>query len=178
MGGPALALHRSQIENFLRGVFLGFLASPEQIEDFLENDSGIREKNHNQKWQNIGVISLAERVEGFIYAISDEPMKDPTRLSRMVNNAWSPLCGFVHGGSAIHELYIDGQGQIGGDIPVEVLVQAVCNCYVVTNFGFLVVLARIYDLQGIPVGSRLYDAMQGFMQLHNGLNIGQRSGGT
>lgn len=178
MGAPALALHRSQIENFLRGVFLGFLASAEQIEDFLENDSGIREKNHNQKWQSIGIISLAKRVEEYVYGISDEPIEDPARLSRTVNNVWTPLCGFVHGGRAVHELYIDGQGQVGGDIPVEVLVQAVCNSYVVTNFGFLVVIARIYDLEGIPVGSALHEAMQDFMRLHSIFKNRQRSSDT
>ena len=165
MAGPALALHRSQIENFLRGVYLGFIASEEQLLDFLESDLGIREKNKNGKWKIVGVSALAQRVEAFIDAMSGESSRD-AKLSRMVENAWSPLCGFVHGGRAVHAMYIDGQGQIGGHIPTDVLVQCIGNCYAVTNYGFLIVVARIYKLSGIPVGSPLQKAMEDFIRLH------------
>lgn len=164
MAGPALALHRSQIENFLRGVYLGFIANEEQITDFLESDSGIREKTQKNKWQNLGINTLAERVAQFVDIMSGEPGNG--KLSRMVANAWSPLCGFVHGGRAVHALYLDGQGQIGGHIPPEVLVQCIGNCFVVSNYGFLVVIAKIYKLNEIPVGSSLQVAMERFIQLH------------
>lgn len=173
MGAPALALHRSQIENFLRGVFLGFLASDEQIEDFLESDSGIREKNHNNKWQSIGITRLAEHVELFVNKLSDEPVEDKAKFSRMVTNVWSPLCGFVHGGRAIQALYRNGQGEIGGDIPIDVLVQCVCNCYVITNFAFLVVIAHIYNLEGIPTGISLYNSLERFIELQRALRAKQ-----
>lgn len=173
MGGPAVALHRSQIENFLRGVFLGFLASEEQVTDFLENDAGIRERNHNNRWQNIGVVSLAQRVEALINELSDEPLAQPNKFSTMVANAWSPLCGFVHGGRAIHAMYVDGQGQIGGDIPIPALVQVVSNSFVVTNFAFLVVIAHIHNLEGVPLDSPLHNAMQEFIQLHRQLRVGE-----
>lgn len=166
MAGPALALHRSQIENFLRGVYLGFIASDEQLQDFLESDSGIREKNQNNKWQNVGVNTLAQRVEVFIDAMSGESVSGDAKLSRMVENAWSPLCGFVHGGRAVHASYLDGQGQIGASVPSGVLVQCIGNCYVIANYGFLVVIAQIYKLNGIPVDSPLQVAMERFIRLH------------
>lgn len=165
MGAPALAFHRSQIENFLRGVYLGFIASDDQISDFLESDSGIREKNHNDKWQNIGITVLAERVEIFVNNLSDDPLEDKEKFSKMVANVWSPLCGFVHGGRAVQALYRDGQGQIGSDIPVEVLIQCVSNCFVITNFAFLVVIAHIYNLQGIFVETPLHRSLEQFMEL-------------
>ncbi|MEA9597887.1 hypothetical protein VC270_19650 [Xanthomonas campestris] len=139
MGAPALALHRSQIENFLRAVFLGFLATEEQVKDFLDNDLGIRKKNHNNKWQNIGTVDLARRVEVFINDLSDDALDDALKFSRMVENTWTPLCGFVHGGRAVHALYRDGQGEIGSDISLDALVQCVSNCFVITNFAFMVV---------------------------------------
>ena len=173
MGAPALALHRTQIENFLRGVYLGFIATDEEMSDFLENDSGIREKNHNDKWQHIGVTVLAERVELFVNNLSDDPLEDKAKFSRMVTNVWSPLCGLVHGGRAVHALYRDGQGQIGSDIPIDVLMQCVNNCYVITNFAFLVVIAHIYNLEGIPVDASLHRSLEDFMGLQRALRSKQ-----
>ena len=173
MGAPALALHRSQIENFLRAVYLGFLASDEQINDFLESDLGIREKNHNSKWQTIGITALADRVEAFVNELSDEPLEDREKFSRMVTNVWSPLCGFVHGGRAIQALYRNGQGQIGSDIPVDVLVQCVSNCFVITNFAFLVVIAHVYKLEGIPLNSPLIASLDEFMNLQRAVRSKQ-----
>lgn len=36
----ALGMHRSQIEQFLRAVFVQFLADDDQFQDFLEEDRG------------------------------------------------------------------------------------------------------------------------------------------
>lgn len=173
MGAPALALHRSQIDNFLRGVFLGFLASEEQIEDFLQNDFGIREKNHNGKWQNIGTVALAQHVELFINGLSDSPLEDPEKFSSMVEKWWSPLCGFVHGGRAVRALYRDGQGEIGSDIPIDALVQCVSNCFVVTNFGFFVVIAHIHKLEVIPLDSSLNKSLESFVELQETIKVKQ-----
>jgi hypothetical protein len=169
MAGPALALHRSQIENFLRGLFLGFLADAEQVADFLSNDEGIREKDQNGKWQRIGPHRLAVRVEQLINSIANERLDSPNKLSRMVANSWDPLCGFVHGGAAVHAAYMDGQRQIGADISLEVLAEIVGNCYVITNFAFLVVLAQVYRMDGIPTESPLSISMRRFMSLYQRL---------
>ncbi|WP_435012451.1 DUF6988 family protein [Xanthomonas arboricola] len=164
MGAPALALHRSQIENFLRAVFIGFLAIEEQVEDFLNNDLGVREKNHNNKWQNIGTVELAKRVEVFINDLSDDTLDDALKFSRMVENTWTPLCGFVHGGRAVHALYQDGQGEIGSDIPLDALVQCVSNCFVITNFSFMVVIGRIHGLAGVPVSDPFSVSFENFVR--------------
>lgn len=167
MAGPALALHRSQIENFLRAVYLGFIADGDQIVDFLDNDFGIREKMESgKKWKAVGVRELAIKVEAFVNTMLGEATAGDTKLSSMVDHAWSPLCGFVHGGRAVHSLYIDGQGQIGGNISPLSLVQSIGNCYVVTNIGFLVLIARIYDKPGISKDSKVYTAMTRFRELY------------
>ncbi|MCD9047088.1 DUF6988 family protein [Luteimonas sp. MHLX1A] len=178
MGAPALALHRSQIENFLRGVFLGFLADEEQREDFLENDVGVRQKNENGKWQVLGTKSLAQSVEAFINELADSPLDDPEKFSRMVTNTWNPLCGLVHGGRAIHALYRDGQGLIGGDISLGVLFQCVSNCFVITNFCFMTVIAHIYRLAGIPTDCALNVAMNDFIELQRRIRAKQLAGGA
>ncbi|MQS43539.1 hypothetical protein ABWU93_20090 [Xanthomonas translucens pv. translucens] len=169
MGAPALALHRSQIESFLRAVFLGFLATEEQVKDFLENDLGIREQNHNNKWQNIATVELARRVEIFINGLSDDELDDALKFSRMVENTWTPLCGFVHGGRAVHALYRDGQGEIVSDIPLAALVQCVSNCFVITNFAFIVVIGRIHELPGVDVADPFSVSFEHFVKLQKAL---------
>ena len=91
MGGPALALHRSQIESFLRAAYLGFLADDEQLQDFLDSDEGIREKNSNGKWQSVGPIRLSKKVEELIDSLAGSREEGESSLSVMVENAWSPL---------------------------------------------------------------------------------------
>ncbi len=171
MGAPSLALHRAQIESFLRALFFGFIADQEQIDDFLENDAGVRERTGNGKWRNIGVVELAAIVEPRINELSDGELENPEKLSRMVQNAWDPLCGFVHGGKAIRACYMDTHGQIGCDLPPAVLFQVVCNCFAVTNFGFLSALARIHDLPGIQQNSALSLAMEKFIERQRQLVI-------
>lgn len=171
MGAPSLALHRAQVESFLRALFFGFIADQEQLNDFLENDAGVRTRTEKGKWRNIGVIELAEIVEPRINELADEDIDNPEKLSRMVQNAWDPLCGFVHGGKAIRACYIDTHGQIGCDLPPAVLFQVVCNCFALTNFGFLSALARIYDLPGIQQGSSLSHAMERFIERQRRLVI-------
>lgn len=163
MGAPSLALHRAQVESFLRALFFGFIADHEQLNDFLENDAGVRTRTDKGRWRNIGVIELAEIVEPRINELSDGEIDNPEKLSRMVQNAWDPLCGFVHGGKAIRACYIDTHGEIGCDLPPAVLFQVVCNCFAVTNFGFLSALARIYDLPGIQQDSPLSLAIERFI---------------
>ena len=170
-GAPSLALHRAQLESFLRALFFGFIADHEQVNDFLENAAGVRTRTEKGKWRNVGVIELAELVEPRINELADEAVDNPEKLSRMVRNAWDPLCGFVHGGKAIRACYRDTHGQIGCDLPPAVLFQVVCNCFAVTNFGFLSALARIYDLPGIQQESSLSHAMERFIERQRQLVI-------
>lgn len=144
MAGPALALHRSQIENFLRSAYLGFLAPPEAFQDFLDNDEGVREEFEKGKWRVVGPQRLAKRVEALIHELSPPEIGDAS-LAVMIENAWSPLCGMVHGGKAVRALYQDGQGQIGCDISPDALIHVIGNCAAITNFGFLIVLLKVYE---------------------------------
>lgn len=136
MTGAALALHRAQIESFLRGVFFAEIATDAELEDFLENDEGPRRVvgNRPDNWQKIGVKALAREVEARIHAVEGSGDNDG-KLARMVENAWSPLCGMVHGGIAIHKLYRDGQTQIGCAVPADVFFETTVNAVVMVNFS-------------------------------------------
>ncbi|TRP62128.1 hypothetical protein, partial [Salmonella enterica] len=89
------AMHRSQIEQFLRAVFVQFLADDEQLADFLQEDRGPRRKNEKGKWVAIALKDLAADVEQAIARIGQDD--EPQKLARTVTNSWDPLCGLVHG---------------------------------------------------------------------------------
>ena len=168
MGASSFALHRAQLEAFLRAIYLGYVAEDYQVQDFIDNEK-IRFKNGKEKWENIGVVRLAELVQEKINELSDEELEDPAKFTRMVADSWESLCGFVHGGRAITVFYEDTDGSVGCSTPPSVLFQCVCNSFVVTNFGFITVLAKIYDLPGILHTSDLYKAMTKFMHLQRSL---------
>ena len=134
MAASALALHRAQIETFLRAVFLSRLADDDQFQDFVDNDKGPRQRTANGKWANISVPSLAELVQTQLEKM-EEAEPGTHRLARTVANAWDPLCGMVHGGRSVHALYLDGQRQIGCAVPPEVQYQATTNSVAVVNLA-------------------------------------------
>lgn len=173
LSASALALHRAQIDCFLRGVFLGFIATEEEVEDFVSNDCGIRRKTDKGKPRNVGAKELAVDVERFIYALGGQELAESSKISTMVKNAWDPLCGFVHGGLAIHASYLTPSGEIGNDLPPIVLAQTIDNTFAISSFAFVVVIAQVYNLAGIPVDSPLSAARERFFSLR--ARIGVRS---
>ncbi|WP_157499616.1 hypothetical protein [Lysobacter sp. Root983] len=134
----ALGLHRSQIEQFLRAVFVQFIADDEQFQDFLQEDRGPRRKNGKGKWVAIPLKELAAEVETTIARIGQDD--GPQKLGRTVVNSWDPLCGLVHGGKAIRVMYEDPDGQIGACVPANILFQATVNTVATTNLCVIVAL--------------------------------------
>jgi len=63
LSAVALGLHRSQTEQFLRAVFVQFIADEEQFQDFFREDRGPRQKNDKGKWVAIPLNDLAAKVE-------------------------------------------------------------------------------------------------------------------
>ena len=134
----ALGLHRSQTEQFLRAVFVQFIADEEQFQDFLKVDKGPRRKTAKGKWEAISLKDLAVEVETAIAAIGQD--SGPQKLARTVSNAWDPLCGLVHGGKAIRVLYEDPNGQIGAHVPADILFQTTVNAVLTTNLCVIAAL--------------------------------------
>ncbi len=134
----ALGLHRSQIEQFLRAVFVQFIADDEQFQDFLQEDRGPRRKNEKGKWVPIPLKDLAAEVETTIARIGQDD--GPQTLARTVNNSWDPLCGLVHGGKAIRVMYEDPNGQIGAHVPAAILFQTTVNTVATTNLCVIAAL--------------------------------------
>lgn len=134
----ALGLHRSQTEQFLRAVFIQFIADEEQFQDFLQEDRGPRRKNEKGKWVAIPLKDLAVEVEATIARIGHD--NGPQKLARTVINSWDPLCGLVHGGRAIRAMYQDPNGQIGAHVPAAILFQTTVNAVATTNLCFIAAL--------------------------------------
>lgn len=88
---PALALHRTQIETYARGVFFRSTATEEELMDFLRKDEMPKRIRSNGKRSTITakqVLHAAALAEGV----------DPAKLQAMMDNAWRDLSGIVHGG--------------------------------------------------------------------------------
>ncbi len=146
LAGPALALHRSQIEQFLRAVFFAHIATDLELQDFIDNDEGPRRLTVNGKWAKIGVVALAEEVQARLHAVEGDAAPEEGKLARMIAGAWDPLCGLVHGGRAIHALYLDHHNQIGCAVPPVVHVETTVNAVALVNFS----LTLACTISGLP----------------------------
>lgn len=133
LAGAALVLHGAQIEAFLRAVFFAQLATAEEFADFVANDLGPRRRTRNNKWAKISVPDLALEVQEELARLEGAEA-GTGNLGRMVENAWDPLCAMVHGGRAMHALYVDGQRQIGCAVPPEMQYQVTVNAVAIVNF--------------------------------------------
>lgn len=151
LSAVALGLHRSQTEQFLRAVFVQFIADEEQFQDFLREDRGPRRKNEKGKWVAIPLKDLAAEVETTIARIGQD--NGPQKLARTVTNSWDPLCGLVHGGKAIRVMYEDPNGQIGAHVPAAILFQTTVNTVATTNLCVIAALTATgvgaYDLNDV-----------------------------
>lgn len=147
----ALGLHRSQTEQFLRAVFIQFIADEEQLQDFLYEDRGPRRKNGKSKWAAIPFKDLAAEVETTIARIGQD--NSPQKLARTVTNSWDPLCGLIHGGKAIRVMYEDPNGKIGAHVPAAILFQTTINTVATTNLCVIAALTATgvgaYDLNDV-----------------------------
>lgn len=151
LSAVALGLHRSQTEQFLRAVFVQFIADEEQFQDFLREDRGPRRKSEKGKWVAIPLKDLAAEVETTIARIGQD--NGPQKLARTVTNSWDPLCGLVHGGKAIRVMYEDPNGQIGAHVPAAILFQTMVNTVATTNLCVIAALTATgvgaYDLNDV-----------------------------
>ncbi|QSX75738.1 hypothetical protein HIV01_004225 [Lysobacter arenosi] len=99
-GGPALTLHRAQTEQFLRGSFFAEHATDDEIAYFT--------RKNQLKWRDgekLTTAKIARIVESTFQGCG-------TSFSNSVQKTWSALCGYVHGGTEILDMYLteDGNG--------------------------------------------------------------------
>lgn len=126
-GVSAIILHRSQIEQFLRGAFFAFSATEAELEFFLRNDempSRLREGLERPVR-----VSPAEMAA----LVTDTMKLGSEKLIKMVKNAWKDLCGMSHGGTMLLRLYSGQQVEIGSQVGNGALLQIMDNTAAVTN---------------------------------------------
>lgn len=155
-----MALHRSQIEQFLRAVFVCDIASPDELEDFLVVDKGPRRKTAKEKWAAISTVDLAAEVQAKMIEADGVEWESP-KLASMVAMAWDPLCGMVHGGRSVRVMYSNSSRQIGCAVPWRVCTQATINAVAITNFC-LAQTARMARLDEAQLHAQLSPAIDAF----------------
>ena len=133
-GGSAMALHRSQIEQFLRGAFFSDPATDGELSYFLQHDEMPKRPCGNLGLRRISANDLAVIAADFL------KLNPRDKLISMVRNAWSPLCGMVHGGRAVMATYQDGDEQIGFQADISPLRQVLDNATVIANFSLTILV--------------------------------------
>lgn len=94
----ALALHRTQIETYARGVFFKSAATDAELRRFVERDEMPKRLRSNGRRSTITtaeVLQAAAHVEDM----------DAAKLQGMMDNVWAGLCGVVHGGRPLLQTY-------------------------------------------------------------------------
>jgi len=122
-GASAFALFRAQTEQFLRGAFFLDHASDDEIDYYRKNDQ--LKKRDGDK---VTVRVLANLVQPTL--LPDAP--DDKKFAGSVMTMWEPLCGFVHGGTDLLNMYNRSQ-EIGPNLePMRAFViirKAVSLCF-------------------------------------------------
>lgn len=160
LAGSALTLHRSQIEQYLRAIWVCEIATSDELEDFLVVDKGPRRKTAKGKWSSILTIDLAAEVNAKVQSFDEVEWEAP-RLASTVASAWDPLCGMVHGGKSVRVMYADHLQQIGCAVPWRVCLQTTINAVAITNFC-LAQTARMAPMTEEEVHDKLTPPSQAF----------------
>lgn len=167
MAGAAGALHRSQLDHFLRGTYLGLVADDDQLADFLANDDGIRVFPSKGKPLRLGAEALAKAVDEALMK-GNLGFARPVGLADAVAKSWDTLCGLVHGGARIQELYISG-GEIGCNASPEAVMATLHNAVQLTCFAIPAMWrfsAREEEAKTAAV-ERARNAMEEFQKAHD-----------
>jgi hypothetical protein len=125
----ACALVRCEFECFVRGAWLHYCATDDQIESFIQNDH------------------LPLTFDGLIVALEQKPEFENKFLSKVKDQAWTPMNGYTHGG--IHQISRRLQdGYIESNFEDDELLEVVqfSSMMALIAFGYIAELAGRQDL--------------------------------
>jgi hypothetical protein len=130
-GAVALSLHRSQLEQFCRGMFFGKAATDAEVDYYLRHDELPSRPDAKGKPKRVSLKQMAAWAEADLGLRTATPgTLGP--LAQAIQTAWDPLCGMVHGG---HALLVSDRGQdegIGATVPIPTLLQVLANAVSIT----------------------------------------------
>lgn len=148
-GASTLALHRAQTEQFLRGAFFAQHATDDEIEYF-------RNKGKLRRRQPKAEVSAGDLADLIGPTLGD----DKELFSASVVRTWKPLCGYVHGGTQILDMYMS-ENIVGAGMDVGQAVRIVRRTLALAMIT-MVVISRLGDANN-------KDFDQGFRAAHAGL---------
>ena len=127
-GVSAIILHRSQVEQFLRGAFIAGPATEEELSFFVANDEmPKRQRQGINKPVKLSPSDLS-------VLVSDWMNLDNNKLPTSVKNAWGALSGLSHGGLLLLNLYSGEGTEIGCQASNATLLQILDNTTAFANF--------------------------------------------
>jgi hypothetical protein len=107
-GMASIALHRTQLDQFLRGAFFGMptLTTENEVDGFFKNDEMPRRAGDGKKKATVTLRFMAQAVADEIARQSKGAERPNTqKLPNMLEFAKKSLDGAVHGGVIVHAAY-------------------------------------------------------------------------
>ncbi|MBN8742585.1 MAG: hypothetical protein BGP24_07760 [Lysobacterales bacterium 69-70] len=130
-GAVALSLHRSQLEQFCRGMFFGRAATDAEVDYYLQHDDLPSRPDADGKKRRVTLKEMAAWAEANL-GLSPQNPGTVGALAQAIQTAWDPLCGMVHGGHALLASYRGQDEGIGATVPIPTLLQVLANAVSIT----------------------------------------------
>lgn len=152
-GASACALHRSQLDAFLRGAFFAHVATDDEVRSFREKDEMPSRPTgaNNGAPRKLSPNDLAPLVSSSLGLAQDA-------LTDMVKLTWKALNGMVHGGMVLTKSY-SGSKVIGFSVDSEVLCEILDNTVAMAQLC-LITLANISNVTTEEKERRLVPAQE------------------
>ncbi|MBN8741095.1 MAG: hypothetical protein BGP24_20005 [Lysobacterales bacterium 69-70] len=130
-GAVALTLHRSQLEQFCRGMFFGKAATDAEVDYYLQHDELPSRPGPDGRAKRVSLKEMAAGAEADL-GLSPATAGTLGPLAQAIQTAWDPLCGMVHGGHALLASYRGQDEGIGATVPIPTLLQVLANAVSIT----------------------------------------------
>ena len=130
-GAVALTLHRSQLEQFCRGMFFGKAATDAEVDYYLQHDELPSRPGSDGNPRRVSLKQMAAWAEADL-GLSPATAGTLGPLAQAIQTAWDPLCGMVHGGRALLASYQGQDEGIGATVPIPTLLQVLANAVSIT----------------------------------------------
>ena len=160
LAASALALHRLQIEQLVRGIFFGLDASPAELDFFNKRDELPERPNEKGKLERLSVARLV--------AITETKMDlgHGGQFGRMHAQVKNTLNGVVHGGHSLLAYY-QGPDGVGCSVPLEAILYFLANSVTLVHFSMAMLVGEGEEQDPLVVHQLLEPIHEAFVSFQS-----------